>query len=87
MMWEEGWCCTAGGKQGIFVLAERGQGQKLSSLLPPPGQHGEVEPGALSFTGELFLTILEKKCSPMDYEMTASLHGEAVAQQGEVWWE
>lgn len=50
------------------MLVERGQGQgqKLSSLLPPPGQHRDIEAGALAFTEELFLTILEKKCSSMD---------------------
>ena len=62
-MWEEGWCCTAGGRQGILVLVERTGEQKLSSLLPPPGQHGDIEARALTFTGELFLTISEKNAA------------------------
>lgn len=56
-----------GWKAGGFCAGGEGTGTRTKALsLPPPGQHRDIEAGALAFTGELFLTILEKKCSSMD---------------------
>lgn len=69
-------------KRGDFGDS-REENKNLSSLLPPPGQCGDIEAMALT-TKWLFLTILETKSSSVGYKMRVSLPGEAVAQPGRV---